>query len=91
MNVDKSKVKKEKEGEAGHLTIPWKGKQLEQVVHVSGNYDNINGKVDEKVNNRVQKAKQVYYQLNNAIIGKRKIGDKTKMTVLKTVYIPTQL
>jgi len=38
----------------------------------------VNGKIDTE-NNRVQKAKQVYYQINETIVGKKESKNNTKI------------
>jgi uncharacterized membrane protein len=45
------------------------------------------GKIDQEVANRVQKANNVYFQMNN-IFGKRELEMKTKTRIYQSVIAP---
>jgi hypothetical protein len=49
------------------------------------------GKIDVDRNLRVQKAKKIYYQLVNTIVGNKELKEDTKMLIYNTVFIPTLL
>lgn len=92
VNISKSKIMKIG-GEKVNFEIKWKDQTLEQVNSYKylGTIINDDGKLDEEINNRIRKANQVYYNLNNTIIGKREVNKKTKMQIYKTVYLPVLL
>jgi len=46
---------------------------------------NVNGKIDTEINNRVQKANQFYYQVNQTIAGKKEINNHNRMRIYKIV------
>ena len=64
---------------------------MEQVAEIEylGTILSVNGEIDTEINNRVQKANQVYYQINQTITGKKEINNNTNMRIQKTVYLPT--
>ena len=92
LNVGKSKcMKVSKTGDEVKLEIIWANKNLEQVnqyqyLGVTFTYD---GKIQEEVNNRIAKANNIYYQINNTVIGKKEVSTETKLQVYNTVFIPT--
>ena len=47
-----------------------------------------NGKIDVEINNRISKANQIYYQINNIVIGKKEVQTETQMQLCKSVYVP---
>jgi hypothetical protein len=49
------------------------------------------GKIDEEINHGLQKAKQIFYQLANTIVGNKELNEDTEMRVYKTVFVPTLL
>jgi hypothetical protein len=58
-------------------------------IQVVLNYINTSDrKIEADVSNRVQKANQVYYLINNTIVGKREVSTKVKLQVYKTVFLP---
>jgi hypothetical protein len=94
INVKKSKVTvitKTKNRE--HLNITWEEEQLEQVERFEylGTVVIADGKTEEEIKHRVQKANQIYYQLENTIVGNKELKEDTKMRICKTVFIPTLL
>lgn len=46
------------------------------------------GKNDAEINNRVENASKLYYAINTALIWKKEISRKTKLTVYKTIAKP---
>ena len=48
----------------------------------------MNGKIDSEISNRVQKANQIYYQINQRIVGEKDINN-TKMGIYNMVYLST--
>ena len=61
--------------------------QVEKIQYL-GTVISTNGKIDTQINKRVQKANQVYCQINQAIVGKKEINNNTKMIIYETVYLP---
>lgn len=49
------------------------------------------GNTGTAINNRVQKANKVYYQINQAVAGKKASSDNSKMGIYKIVYLRTLL
>jgi hypothetical protein len=35
------------------------------------------GRIDKEINNRIKKANQIYYEINNALLGKKEVEPKT--------------
>jgi hypothetical protein len=46
------------------------------------------GRIDQEVANRVQKANNAYFQMNNIIFGKRELEMKTKTRIHQSVIAP---
>jgi hypothetical protein len=46
------------------------------------------GKIDEQIN-WIKKANQIYYEINNTVLGKKEADLKTKIQIYKSVHIPT--
>ena len=42
-----------------------------------------NGKIDAEINNRISKANQIYYQINNTVAGKKEVQTETEMQLYK--------
>ena len=95
INTSKSKVMKVGREENGNedINIKWKDDKLEQVntYQYLGTIISSTGSLEDEINNRVNKANGIYYQIYNSIIGKKEISTKVKIQVYKTVYIPTLL
>ena len=66
---------------------------MEQVENFEylGTIINSKGKIDMEINHRINKANQIYYQINQTLIGKKEINNVTKMRIYNTVYLPTLL
>jgi hypothetical protein len=47
----------------------------------------VNGKIYTEINNSVQKANQIFYQINQTIAGKKDINNHNKMRIYKIVYL----
>jgi uncharacterized protein YdeI (BOF family) len=46
------------------------------------------GRIDKEINNWIKKANQIYYEINNKILGKKEVDPKTKIQIYKSVHIP---
>jgi uncharacterized membrane protein len=49
------------------------------------------GRIDQEVASRVQKANNAYFQMNNIIFGKRELETKTKTRIHQSVIVPILL
>jgi uncharacterized membrane protein len=49
------------------------------------------GRIDKEVTNRVQKANNAYFQMNNIIFGKRELEMKTKTRIYQSLIAPVLL
>ena len=47
------------------------------------------GRTDKEINNRMKKANQIYYEINNTVLGEKEVDPKTKIQIYKSVNIPT--
>jgi hypothetical protein len=47
------------------------------------------GRIDKQNNNRIKKANQIHYEINNTVLGKKEVDPKTKIQIYKSVHIPT--
>ena len=92
LNIGKSKVmrvsKNEREEE---LVIEYNNERLEEVNNYTylGVEISKDGKIEEEINNRIRKANNIYYQINNTVLGKKEMPNKTKLQVYKTTILPT--
>ena len=72
------------------LNVVCEGKILEEV----NNYEYLgviissDGRIEQEVLNRVRKATTAYYGMNNTIIGKTEISNKTKLQIFNAVIVP---
>jgi hypothetical protein len=39
------------------------------------------GRTDREINNRIKKANQMYYEINNKVLGKKEVDPKTKIQI----------
>jgi hypothetical protein len=62
-----------RKNEEEEISIQWKQQKLDTVAEISclGVVVCNNGKTDAEINNRISKANQIYYQINNIVIGKK--------------------
>jgi hypothetical protein len=85
-------MKVNKRGERS-INIQCKGEKLEQVdsyTHL-GTVISQEGRIDQEVANRVQKANNAYFQMNIIIFGKRELEMKTKTRIYQSVIAPILL
>jgi hypothetical protein len=45
--------------------------------------------MDKEINNRIKKANQIYYEINNRVLGTKEVNPNTKIQIYKSVHIPT--
>jgi hypothetical protein len=92
VNINKSKVMKmcRENEEEEEINIEWKQQKLDIVEEISylGVVKCSNGKIDAEINNRIGKANQICYQINNTGIGKKEVQTETKMQLCKSVCVP---
>jgi hypothetical protein len=72
-------------------TIGLVGQQLEQVESLKylGAFISQDGRIDLEVNNRIPVAGRLYHAISRGFTGNREVSEKTKLTVYRTVYLPT--
>jgi hypothetical protein len=72
-------------------TIGLVGEQLEQVETLKylGAFISQDGRIDLEVNNRIAVAGRLYHAISRGFTGNREVSEKTKLTVYRTVYLPT--
>jgi hypothetical protein len=77
----------------GNLLIMCNNIELEQMTSFEylGTIIHQNGNIEEEVLNCVRRTNNIYYQLNQAIFGKKEINTKTKLQVYRTVMEPRLL
>jgi hypothetical protein len=73
------------EGIERSLSIKWEGEKMQQVEETEyfGTAKSVSWNIDTANNNRVQKANQVYYQINQTVEGKKESSDNVKMEFIK--------
>ena len=71
--------------------IKVKDKELETVDQFKylGTIFSRNGKIGQEIKNRIAQTTRTFNQINQTIINKREIQQKTKMQIYKTIYLPT--
>ena len=47
------------------------------------------GGIDKEITNWIKKANQIYYEINNTVLGKKEVDPKSKIQIYKSVHIPT--
>jgi hypothetical protein len=47
------------------------------------------GRIDKEINNRIKKAIQIYYEIDNTVLGEKEVEPNTKIQIYKNVHIPT--
>jgi hypothetical protein len=47
------------------------------------------GRIAKEINNKIKKANQIYYEINNTLLGKKEDEPTTNIQIYKSVYIPT--
>jgi hypothetical protein len=70
------------------LNIAWEEEQLERFEFL-GPIATADGKIEQEINHRVEKANKVLYQLANITVGNKELKEDTKMRRYKTVFVPT--
>jgi hypothetical protein len=92
LNEKKSKVMKVSKRE-DNINIQCEGEMLEQVDSYTylGTVISQDGRIDQEVANRVQKANNAYFQMNNVVFGKRELEMKTKTRIYQSVIAPMLL
>jgi hypothetical protein len=92
VNEKKSKVMKVSKRGEGNINIQCKGEMLKQVDSYTylGTVKSQDGRIDQEVASRVQKANNDYFQMN-IIFGKRELEMKTKTRIYQSVIAPVLL
>jgi hypothetical protein len=88
LNGKKSKVMKVSKKGEGNSNIQCKGEMVEQVDSYTylGTVISQDGRIEQEVAKRVQKANNAYFQMN-IIFGKRELEMKTKAQIYQSVFI----
>jgi hypothetical protein len=73
------------EGIERSLNIKWEDEKMQQMEETEylGTVISVIGNIDRAINNRAQKANQVYYQINQTVVGKKESSDNIKMEIYK--------
>ncbi|KAJ4445432.1 hypothetical protein ANN_07237 [Periplaneta americana] len=92
INMDKSKVMKiSKEGSHNdQLNIIYNNQELQKVEKYQylGTIISSEGKIDQEILNRTKKSVNAYYGINNTIVGKKEINNKTKLQLFQSITAP---
>lgn len=93
VNINKTKVMVITNNKERRISIKIKNQTVEQVDNVKylGAIIDKTGKIEEEINNRIATTAKLFYGINRGFINKKEISNKTKLTVYKTVYLPTLL
>lgn len=77
--------------EQKQLNIELNQEKIEQVEEYKylGIWIEREGNIENEIKERINSAAKVYHSINRSVIRKREISRKTKMTIYKTVFIPT--
>lgn len=89
INMDKSKVMKisKEDSQNDQLNIRYNNQELQKVENYQylGTIISSDGKIDQEILNRTKKAVNAYYGINNTIVGKKEINNKTKLQVFQSI------
>lgn len=90
INADKTKVMVISNAEI-NINIKMNETPLEQVGSIKylGTIIDKTGRYEEEINSRITSATKLYHSIRNGFINKKEISTKTKLTIYKTIYLPT--
>ncbi|XP_022203759.2 uncharacterized protein LOC111060407 [Nilaparvata lugens] len=93
LNINKSKVMVVNGTEGERVIMEVEGRQMEQVKSYEylGTIINEDGKLDEELRNRINKASRAYYGTKDCIFGKKEVGTMVKNRVYKSIIEPIVL
>jgi hypothetical protein len=89
INTPKSKIMKISRAQDNEeLNIKRNETMLEVVEQYSylGVIITNDGRIDKEISNRIKKANQIYYEINNTVLGKKKVDPKTKIQIYKSFF-----
>lgn len=73
------------------INIQIDNQRMDQIISIKylGITTDNSGELDEEINNRITTTTRMFHGVNKEFINKKEIGNKTKMTIYKTIYLLT--
>lgn len=93
VNISKTKVMVITNNKERRASININNQTVEQVDNIKylGITIDRTGKMEEEINNRIATTTKLFHGINRGFLNKKEISSKTKLTIYKTVYLPTLL
>lgn len=92
LKINENKTKIMKIGKTQeNISIKLNNKEIEQVDSFKylGTIIDSKGSQEKEINARIESASRVFHSLKNVLIGKKEVSRKAKMSIYKTVFLPT--
>ena len=89
LNVAKTETMISREEQKHNIKL--EGQKLQQVNYFKylGSTISHDGRVDDEIKNRTAATGRLYHMINKSFLNKKEISKNTKLTVYKTIYMPT--